>query len=172
LTAASALRTEGFADDDHVFVRTADVRYFGQAFEVRVPVPDGPVTDDVLTAVADRFHAEHRALYGYDFAGDPSQQVEVVNLRVSGVGPIKRPAILRAAPDRPAPRPTGSRSVCFDTEAGYVDTPVYWRPDLPAGHVVTGPVIIEEFGSTVPIHPGFTARVDDHANIVVTRSNS
>jgi N-methylhydantoinase A len=31
-------------------------------------------------------------------------------------------------------------------------------------------VVVEEFGSTVPIHPGFTARVDDHANLVVTRS--
>ena len=40
-----------------------------------------------------RFHAEHRALYGYDFAGDPTQQVEWVNLRVSGIGPIQRPEI-------------------------------------------------------------------------------
>ncbi len=31
-------------------------------------------------------------------------------------------------------------------------------------------MIIEEFGSTVPVHPGFTARVDDYANIIVTRS--
>ncbi|GAA1532324.1 hydantoinase/oxoprolinase family protein [Nocardioides humi] len=168
--AAEALSKEGFAEADHVFVRTADVRYFGQAFEVRVGVPDGPVTADTLTAVADRFHAEHRVLYGYDFSGDASQQVEVVNLRVSGVGPIKRPEILRADAERPEPQSTGSRSVCFDADAGYVETPVFWRPDLPAGQVLTGPVIIEEFGSTVPIHPGFTARVDDYANIIVTRS--
>lgn len=167
--AAQALAKEGFAEADHVFVRTADVRYFGQAFEVRVGVPDGPVTAATLAAVADRFHAEHRVLYGYDFSGDPSQQVELVNLRVSGVGPIKRPEILRADAAKPAPQPTGTRSVCFDAEAGYVETPVFWRTDLPAGQVLTGPVIIEEFGSTVPIHPGFTARVDDYANIIVTR---
>ncbi len=168
--AAAALTKEGFAEADHVFVRTADVRYFGQAFEVRVAVPEGPVTAETLTTVADRFHAEHRALYGYDFSGDSSQQVEVVNLRVSGVGPIKRPEILRADGAKPEPQPTGTRSICFDTEAGYVETPVFWRTDLPAGQVLTGPVIIEEFGSTVPIHPGFTARVDDYANIIVTRS--
>lgn len=168
--AAEALAKEGFAEADHVFVRTADVRYFGQAFEVRVGVPDGPITEDTLATVAERFHAEHRVLYGYDFSGDASQQVEVVNLRVSGVGPIKRPEILRADGAKPQPQPTGSRSVCFDAEAGYVDTPVFWRTDLPAGQVLTGPVIIEEFGSTVPIHPGFTARVDDYANIIVTRS--
>ena len=44
-----------------------------------------------------------------------------------------------------------------------------WRPDQPPDHTVTGPAIIEEFGSTVPVHPGFTARIDDHLNIVVTR---
>jgi N-methylhydantoinase A len=168
--AAEALSKEGFAQAEHVFVRTADVRYFGQAFEVRVGVPDGPITEDTLATVADRFHAEHRVLYGYDFSGDASQQVEVVNLRVSGVGPIKRPEILRADGAKPEPQQTGSRSICFDAEAGYVETPVFWRTDLPAGQVLTGPVIIEEFGSTVPIHPGFTARVDDYANIIVTRS--
>jgi N-methylhydantoinase A len=35
--------------------------------------------------------------------------------------------------------------------------------------VVSGPAIIEEYGSTVPLHPGFTARVDPLGNLVVTR---
>ncbi|WP_230087196.1 hydantoinase/oxoprolinase family protein [Nocardioides marmotae] len=170
--AAAALATEGFAPEEHVFVRTADVRYFGQAFEVRVAVPDGPISEESLRTVADRFHAEHHTLYGYDFAQDPTQQVEVVNLRVSGVGPIRRPEIPKATSDQATPQQTSTRPVCFDAEAGYVDTPVYWRPDLPAGQELVGPVIIEEFGSTVPIHPGFTARVDDYANIVVTRSDA
>ncbi|WP_230083904.1 hydantoinase/oxoprolinase family protein [Nocardioides marmotae] len=170
--AAAALATEGFAPEEHVFVRTADVRYFGQAFEVRVAVPDGPISEESLRTVADRFHAEHHTLYGYDFAQDPTQQVEVVNLRVSGVGPIRRPEIPKAISDQATPQQTSTRPVCFDAEAGYVDTPVYWRPDLPAGQELVGPVIIEEFGSTVPIHPGFTARVDDYANIVVTRSDA
>src|SRR6476469_2007944 len=93
--ATEALTKEGFPTEQHSFVRTADLRYFGQAFEVRVAVPDGPVDQASLDEVARRFHAEHTALYGYDFAGDPAQQVEWVNLRVSGVGPIKRPEIRR-----------------------------------------------------------------------------
>jgi N-methylhydantoinase A len=67
------------------------------------------------------------------------------------------------------PQPVKSRPVCFDPGDGYVDTPVLWRADLAPGAVVSGPAIIEEFGSTVPLHPGFTARVDDYLNIVVTR---
>ncbi len=96
--ARDALLREGFAEDDHVFARTADLRYFGQAFEVRVPVPDGDLDRAALDVVAATFHAEHRGLYGYDFAGDPSQQVEWVNLRVSGIGPITRPEIRRSTP--------------------------------------------------------------------------
>ncbi|WP_372729429.1 hydantoinase/oxoprolinase family protein [Nocardioides sp.] len=171
--ATEALTTEGFADEQHQFVRTADLRYFGQAFEVRVPVPEGPVDADVLDAVAGRFHAEHRALYGYDFATDHSQQVEWVNLRVSGIGPIQRPEIRRR--ERGAETgvvPTGHRRVCFDPAVGYVNTPVLWRDDLAPGTEISGPAIIEEFGSTVPLHPGFAARIDDFGNIIVTRSQA
>ncbi|MEZ5096712.1 MAG: hydantoinase/oxoprolinase family protein [Nocardioides sp.] len=167
--ARAALTKEGFADADQRFHRTADVRYFGQAYEVRVPLDDGPVDRNSLDAAAERFHAAHRVLYGYDFAGDPDQQVEWVNLRVSGIGPIQRPDIVRHDEQRAASTPTGIRPVCFEPADGYVDTPLVWRPDLPAGARLTGPVIVEEYGATVPIHPGFQARVDPWLNLVVTR---
>ncbi len=97
--AAAALDTEGFERADHDYVRTADLRYFGQAYEVRVPAGPGPVDETYAAEVADRFHDEHRSLYGYDFRDDPRQQVEWVNLRVTGVGPITRPE-LRPLPGR------------------------------------------------------------------------
>jgi N-methylhydantoinase A len=168
--ARTALTREGFAEDQHRLVRTADLRYFGQAFEVRVPVPDGVLDPDTIASVSRAFHAEHRALYGYDFAGDDSQPVEWVNLRVTGIGPITRPEIRRhdASPTESSGR-VSERPVCFADAEGYVDTAVLWRPDLAPGAVVDGPAIIEEFGSTVPVHPGFTARVDEYLNLIVTR---
>ncbi|KHL08249.1 N-methylhydantoinase A [Mumia flava] len=172
--AAEALAAEGFGAGEQRFARTADLRYFGQAFEVRVPMPDGSLDDAALASVADAFHAEHRALYGYDFAGDPSQQVEWVNLRVSGIGPIQRPEIRRhEVVDEPgSPEPRTSRPVCFDAETGYVDTPIYDRAALRPGQRVFGPAVIEEFGSTIPLHPGFVARIDPYANVVVTREEN
>jgi N-methylhydantoinase A len=182
--AAAALSGEGFAPEQHQFVRTADLRYFGQAFEVRVPVSEGSVDAGVLDEVVARFHAEHRGLYGYDFSGDATQQVEWVNLRVSGIGPIRRPEIRSHFPSSDANGSDGAlpnshfasldekRPVCFEAEVGYVDTPLLQRSDLPPGSVVTGPVIIEEFGSTVPVHPGFEVRVDEYLNLIVTRSEA
>ncbi|WP_148572664.1 hydantoinase/oxoprolinase family protein [Nocardioides caldifontis] len=168
--ATEALVREGFDDEEHRLVRSADLRYYGQAFEVRVAVPDGPLTSDVLDGVARAFHDEHRALYGYDFATDPRQQVEWVNLRLTGIGPIRRPELRAAEPatGEAAPTPRGERPVCFEASAGHVPTPVLWRPDLQPGQVVHGPAIVEEYGSTVPLHPGFTARVDSHRNLVVS----
>jgi N-methylhydantoinase A len=169
--ARAALDGEGFARTDHRYVRTADLRYFGQAFEVRVDVADGTLDSGRAEAVAEAFHDAHEQLYGYCFRDDPRQQVEWVNLRVSGIGPIRRPD-LPPVPRREHagdPTPSGSRPVSFEAD-GYVDVPLFWRPDLHAGDVVTGPAVIEEFGSTVPLHPGFRAEVDDVGNLVVTRT--
>jgi N-methylhydantoinase A len=167
--ADGALAAEGFVPAQRRFARTADLRYFGQAFEVRVPVPDGALDTPAATAVATAFHDAHRALYGYDFRDDPAQRVEWVNLRVSGVGPIRRPDIRELAPPAPnAPPPPGTRLVCFDAAGDYVVADIHQRVDLSVGAVIAGPAIIEEFGSTVPVHPGFSARVDRFGNLLIT----
>lgn len=172
--AAKALDAEGFPREVHRYSRTVDLRYFGQAYEVRVAAPDGDVDEAYAAAVASRFHDEHRALYGYDFRSDPTQQVEWVNLRVTGVGPITRPELRELAPaDRTSDvrerAHRSNRPVCFDADAGYVDTDVWWRPALLAGDTIHGPAIVEEFGSTVPVHPGFVVRVDAFGNLVITK---
>jgi N-methylhydantoinase A len=168
--ARAALDAEGFGRDEQRMQRTADLRYVGQAFEVRVPVSDGDLDADATELVAQAFHAAHRQLYGYDFAADPRQAVEWVNLRVSGIGPIRRPDLVELPPadggtDRAV---TGGRRVFFDD---WLDTPTYDRTSLAAGDVVSGPAIIEEFGSTVPVHPGFAATVDRFGNLLLTREN-
>jgi N-methylhydantoinase A len=89
---------------------------------------------------------------------------------VSGIGPIRRPDLVELEPkaggtDRAV---TGSRRVFFDD---WIETPTYNRPDLGPGDVVTGPAIIEEFGSTVPVHPGFLATVDAYGNLLLTKES-
>jgi N-methylhydantoinase A len=167
--ADAALEREGFAPAERRFVRTADVRYFGQAFEVRVEMGDGPVTAELAEQVARAFHTEHRRLYGYDFSGDDRQQVEWVNLRVTGVGPIRRPDLREVPAGSGAESArTGTRDVFFSET--WTPTAVYDRARLGAGDVVAGPAVVEEFGSTVPVHPGFVAEVDRFGNLLLTRT--
>jgi len=160
--AAGELRAEGFPPERQRFARTADLRYYGQAFEVRVPV-----AEEELDAAVAAFHDAHEQLYGYCFRDRPEQHVEWVNLRVTGIGPIRRPQL---SPLRPrgdgAPPLAGTRPVLF--EDGLVDTTIYRRTDLCPGDAVTGPSIVEEYGSTIPIHPGFGATVDGFGNLVVS----
>ncbi|PZS14068.1 MAG: 5-oxoprolinase [Pseudonocardiales bacterium] len=167
--AAGALTREGFGEPAHRFVRSADLRYDGQAFEVRVPVA-GQLDAARADEVAGSFHDAHRALYGYDFRGDTAQHVEWVNLRVSGIGPIRRPELRELPPGdgNPARASTGVRPVCFDAARGYVEAAVYQRAGLAPNDVVAGPAIVEEYGSTVPLHPGFVGRVDGYGNLLVT----
>ena len=157
--AGAALDRQGFAE--HRFARSADLRYYGQAFEVRVPAGEGAVD---IAEVAGRFHDEHERLYGYCHRADP---VEWVNLRVSGIGPIKRPERPERPPGDgdPSRARTGTRRVFFEE---WAEVSIYARERLEPGDVLTGSAVIEEFGSTLPLHLGFSARLDGHGNLVVT----
>ena len=168
--AAAALDREGFDRSEQIYLRSVDLRYFGQAFEVRVDAPAGPVGKDFAANVLAAFHDAHEGLYGYCYRDDPSgsHPVEWVNLRVSGIGPITRPSPTRlpaAVGDLSRAR-TGRRPVRFHD---WLQTPVYDRAALALADRIDGPAVIEEFGSTVPVHPGFTVTVDAFGNLNLTR---
>ncbi len=163
-----SLRAEGFSDDDQVIERSADLRYLGQAFEVRVPCPSGAIDGSWADVVVEAFHDAHQSLYGYHFRGKADQHVEWVNLRVTGIGPLPRPPLPAVPPGRGADAALVSRrTVCFDE---WVEAAIYDRSRLGAGDVVVGPAVVEEFGSTVPVHPGYLATVDDIGALVITAS--
>jgi N-methylhydantoinase A len=61
--------------------------------------------------------------------------------------------------------PSGTRPVYFD--AGFIDTPLYDRATLPPGAKITGPAVVEEFGSTTVVFPGQTVEVDPHGILVI-----
>jgi N-methylhydantoinase A len=168
--ALQALAAEGFSPTDIRLVRSADLRYFGQAWEVRVDVPPGPLDRSAADLAVGRFHAAHQRTYGYSYAEHPEQRIEWVNFRLVGIGPLRRPEI------RPRPRCSaggperarwGLRPVYFDS--GFADTLLYDRQRLQPGDCLTGPVIIEEFGSTTVVFHGQQARVDDYGNLLLTR---
>jgi N-methylhydantoinase A len=168
--ATRALAAEGFSAAEMRLARSADLRYFGQAWEVRVDVPSGPLNRAAADIAVDRFHAAHRRTYGYAYAHHPEQRIEWVNLRLAAIGPLRRPEIRarqRREPGGPERARRGSRSVYFDD--GFVQTPLYERPRLQPGDCLEGPTIVEEFGSTTVVFPRQLARVDEYGNLVLRR---
>jgi N-methylhydantoinase A len=169
--ACAALQSEGFAPERMVLQRFADLRYFGQAWEVRVDVPPGLLDRASADVAVARFHAAHERTYGYAYADQPAQRVEWVNLRVAGIGPLRRPTIEPHAASLPGGfdrAQTGAREVVFE-QSGRVATPVYARALLQPGDCIHGPAIVEEFGSTTVVFPGQQASVDPFANLLLGR---
>jgi N-methylhydantoinase A len=164
------LEDQGIPPDRRRFRRTADLRYFGQAYEVAVEMPSGRLSDTALGDVVERFHRAHEKLYGYSYRG--SQPVELVNLRVTGIGLIEKPVIAETPlAATHAPPPGQHRPVFFGGDF-VPDCPVYARSALSAGMLLPGPAIVEEYGSTLVIQPGQSARVDRYANLLIHPSSA
>jgi N-methylhydantoinase A len=160
------LSREGVAPDAVELVRSADARYVGEASECHVRVPVGVDGDAALAHLWDAFHDEHVRIYGFGYRGE--QDVEIVNLRVQAVGAVHRPSLRGDEPDgAPLGEPRERRSVHFGDD--WLDTPIHDRTAIPVGAALSGPAIVEEFGSTTVIFPGWSARVDSYRNLVMER---
>jgi N-methylhydantoinase A len=169
--ARAALLAEGFPLTETIFVRGADLRYFGQASEVRVDVPGGAFDRTLADVGVERFHTHHERMYGYCYrnvAGGTQHEVEWVNLRLTGIGPIRRPEIPRLpSGDSDIERAiVSSRPVYFDD--AFVETSVFDRGRMSPGDRLSGPAIVEEYGSTTVIPPRLHASVDDWGNLLIT----
>jgi N-methylhydantoinase A len=150
-------------DRGHIrLLRQADIRYVGQSMEVRVQAPGGPFDRGFLSETIDAFHAAHLRTFGYNYTGQ--QQIEIVNVCVSGFGMIERPSIPALAA-KAAAKPKTTRAVYFNE--AFVETAVYERPALGPGRRIDGPAIIEEFGSTTVVFPGQYLEVDAYGILII-----
>jgi N-methylhydantoinase A len=147
----------GTASGLHV-VRTVDLRYVGQNYEIAV-AGDGAAPPALRAA----FEQRHRQLYGYA----TGERVECVNLRVTAlVEPDHRPApVPGAAPGR-SPDPVG-RQRAFFADTGAVEMPRYERTLLAPGAPVEGPALIDDEWSTVVVYPGQRGAADRSGNLVI-----
>ncbi len=134
--------------------RFADVRYRRQAYELTVPVEDGPVTAATVAALAEAFHAKHLRTYGHANAREP---VQIVNLRLTAIG--RRPELAFVQPTTVAEAREGEREVWFP-DLGLTSTRVAWRNGLTPGSTIIGPAIIESLDSTTVVPPGWSVLVN------------
>jgi N-methylhydantoinase A len=164
--ATARLRDDGFDLPAMRFDAALDLRYVGQAFELAVPVAPGAMTGGGIAA---NFHARHREMYGH---AHEAGEVEVVNLRLTAYGVVPKPDLqpYRGVATTAAEARIETRPAYFD--GGFVPSPVYQRERLPAGAAVDGPAIVEEFGATTVLFPGWRATVDCFGNLVLVSASS
>src|SRR5690606_35936065 len=100
----------------------------------------------------------------------PEERAEIVSLRATVTGVMKKPALERI--DRggrtpPASAQRGKRKVYFAELKKSVATPTFARDALRAGNRIEGPALIEEHASTTVVLPGDRLQVDEFGNLVI-----
>jgi N-methylhydantoinase A len=154
-----------------VVSRGADMRYVGQEHAVFVELPAALFAAQDRDAIKQRFDAVHATRYGYSA---PSEKAEIVSLRSSVTGLLRKPPFERIAPGGAAPAAeacSGARAAFF-TGMGYVETKTYDRVRLCAGNRIAGPALVEEYASTTVVHPGDRLEVDAFGNLVLDIARS
>ncbi|HVC64264.1 MAG TPA: hydantoinase/oxoprolinase family protein [Candidatus Dormibacteraeota bacterium] len=157
--ARQQLEREGFAPEQQKLLQSLDLRYRGQAFELNIPVPDIELR---LERIEADFHRQHRDTYGHS---NEAAAIELVNARLTAYGLVPKPAAARhVAPGADlAGALVEHRPVWFDGRAH--DCPVWDRERLPERAELHGPAIVEEFGATTVVPPGWRGTMDSHGNL-------
>jgi len=147
--------------------RAADMRYVGQEHPVTVQLPPEVFRRRSREALKARFDEEHLQRYG---TCAPEEAAEIVSLRATVTGAMKKPPLGRIArggrvPPRSALR--GARSAYFAELGRAVPTPTFAREELRAGNRIDGPALIDEHASTTVVLPGDRLRVDEYGNLAI-----
>ena len=162
--ARTMLENAGLPEADRAIERSADCRYTRQAYELTVPLGEGPVTRALLDALAGEFHDRHLRTYGHK---NPDEAVQMVNVRVTATGRLPGVEFHADAAASGAPGER-EREVLFGKR---VRCPVVARGEVPAdAEGRPGPFIVEEMDCTIAVPPGWRARRDGRGFILMTRS--
>jgi N-methylhydantoinase A len=162
--ARSQLAADGFTADRIVVQRSVSLRYFGQWFELDLPIPSRALDAATLSGLEEGFGAEHERTYGHRAGAE--EPVELVTLRAVGRGVPDADRLPPPVHGVVVPKPTSRRQAYFGPEFGWQDTLVCGRDELAAS--IAGPCVVEEYDSTTVIPPGCSAMLDSFRNIVIT----
>jgi 5-oxoprolinase (ATP-hydrolysing)/N-methylhydantoinase A len=137
--------------DEQAWERVADVRYRGQSWSVPVDFP-GEIDDASVAALVDRFEREHERLYGTRL--EPGSPIDIRALRLVSLGRARRP--FSPSNNLQLGGKAGVRAADFGD--GPVEAPVCTREAL--AKETLGPVLVDEYDTTIVVPPGWTARLD------------
>ena len=139
-------------------IRSADLRYAGQSYELTVPWH--------ASDPAAPFHQEHQRVYGYS---NPERVVEIVTIRVRARAEVQKPKLMRSSRSRHSTpgiaKPSRRRVHCA---GAWREIPVYVRAGL-TSTLVPGPALIVDYGSTTLVPPGWSFTLDMFGTLKVTR---
>jgi N-methylhydantoinase A len=166
-----AIASAAVAPERITVKRAADMRYVGQEHAVTVDLPAEVFETQDRAAIKRHFDEMHEQRYG---TSAPQERAEIVSLRATVTGVMRKPPQERIAAGEgapPADAHTGKRQVYFAEAGDFVATPTFARARLRAGNRIAGPALIEEHASTTVVLPGAAVEVDAFGNLVIEVGN-
>ena len=160
------LANEGVDPKAMMLRPSIDMRYRGQVNELVVPT-EPEVTHTSIQRTRESFILQYERIYG---PGSSSQlsDIEMVTVRVDAITPT--PAKVNNVAATPKGRnngPIGERRAFWGRQDRWRMTPVYRGDSLGPGETIEGPAILEFYATTIPLHPGQSARTDDYLNLII-----
>jgi N-methylhydantoinase A len=166
------LTTQFAADDLDIgklsFVRDGDLRYVGQGYELKIPFPNGVLKATDLERTWALFHQAHQREYGHHFVANP---IEIVNVRVSGIGAMPKIGKIKPAEGGSLTAAQARSGTCMFRVADELksfDTGFYRRHLLPVEVRFFGPAVVLQKDSTTIVPPGWSAINDKAGNLILS----
>ncbi|KAA9366917.1 hydantoinase/oxoprolinase family protein [Ochrobactrum quorumnocens] len=155
------LDQEGEQSIGRLFEKAADMRYVGQAYELRVALND---VDTDVDAISEAFHREHERIYGFR---DSTAEVELGTARLAVIGVTPDLAAQEFPTGDGKPEIKGNRRLFH--KGAWLDADIYDRLSFRANDQVCGPAIIEQDDTTTILLPGWIANCDKAGNLHLER---
>lgn len=146
------------------WARTADLRYTGQSWDIEIDLPEGQITRSAVAGLVERFELEHERVYGVRSESDAP--VEIRALRLAALGPPPEEGQMRVPGHGDSAEPATARRADFGPAHGTIETPVMSRQRVPSDGV-DGPVLIDEYDTTVVVPPGWRVTRGLHGALVL-----
>ena len=161
------LKEDGIEEDQIQILRSADCRYAGQGYELRVDLVGGILNEESIAEALNTFHESHKGEYGHNFIDSP---IEFVNIRVTGLGympKIEKQAVHHAHQLEDALLKTGETIFNINGNLEKVETMFYQREKLPVETEFSGPCIVLQKDTTTVIPPNCTAFIEEFGNMII-----
>jgi N-methylhydantoinase A len=162
-SAESEMIMDGHASADLSIERSLDMRYAGQAFDLRIAYEPGATSHSHVKAahLARNYHNAHQLRYGHS---DPGHDIEVVAARLTASAKSRIPEIKVVISNIQA-EPIEYAHVY--TSRGLRDAPVYHREDIAADQAIRGPALVIQPDATTYIEVGWNSVTDVSGNLII-----
>ena len=169
--AATAMCASGFAPDEVVFERIAEMRYAEQFLhDLPLALAEGPIDTAACEQLATRFDEEYARLYG-EGARSIFQAVEIFAIRVRARVPLAFVPMSAASSRNGGTRTVASdriRPVYWPDEHDWVPTAVHEGANLRPGDTINGPAVIELPYTTIAVAESNRVTLDAGGNYVLS----